>query len=591
MKTRMRRTWTTRTTLLGALSMLAVGLLYPLGAVRAYAQLVQLPRVAVLDFENKSGFGGASIARAATDAVAGEYQKLRKFEVLARGEIEQQLRDLDLATPLDKTGFLRLGRALQTESLITGEVNAVTFVGNPKQAQVVLTVRVVDIASGEPINGAVATGFSNRRPGYTGDDDTLVQEAIRNAAFEAVRIINNYTIPEATILSTRAGKEVLLNRGIRGGLQPGMEMIVVRRGEAVGRIRVTQVSDSDAVAEIIEFGRGIQSEDRARAIFRVPTVEVKAGRVVTERPRQRGEGNKLLRALGPILIIGLIAFGVARTSSGGNTPVQTVLAEPSADGNFEPFVRVSWKTTLFAKSASDTIQWQIYRSDFIGTDDNGNLQPVGVTPGNQNFFVDTTVPRNLSYASLPREGSEDLELKEIEGAPGVAPGRSYTYQIALVYRERIDAEGETLILYKLSDRVRSGQATVLLPVQLLTPPQRDESVNPSEARFSWLAAEGANAYRVEVSTDPTFRDRNRTFVSPEILSTAVGGSPVSTERINLETELLNRLGLTGQRVTLYWRVGARNLGDNPGPLPGPGGLRYVWSRPFEFTTQELPPSP
>jgi hypothetical protein len=420
-KTRMRRTWTTRTVLVGVLSMLAVGLLYPLGAVRAYAQLVQLPRVAVLDFENKSGFGGASIARAATDAVAGEYQKLRKFEVLARGEIEQQLRDLDLATPLDKTGFLRLGRALQTESLITGEVNAVTFVGNPKQAQVVLTVRVVDIASGEPINGAVATGFSNRRPGYTGDDDTLVQEAIRNAAFEAVRIINNYTIPEATILSTRAGKEVLLNRGIRGGLQPGMEMIVVRRGEAVGRIRVTQVSDSDAVAEIIEFGRGIQSEDRARAIFRVPTVEVKAGRVVTERPRQRGEGNKLLRALGPILIIGLIAFGVARASSGGNTPVQTVLAEPSADGNFEPFVRVSWKTTLFAKSASDTIQWQIYRSDFIGTDGNGNLQPVGVTPGNQNFFVDTTVPRNLSYASLPREGSEDLELEEIEGAPGVAP--------------------------------------------------------------------------------------------------------------------------------------------------------------------------
>jgi hypothetical protein len=591
-KTRMRRTWTTRAAFLGVLSMLAVGLLYPLGAARAYAQLVQLPRVAVLDFENKSGYGGASIARAATDAVAGEYQKSRKYEVLARGEIEQQLKDLDLALPLDKTGFLRLGRALQTESLITGEVNAVTFVGSPKQAQVVLTVRVIDIASGEPINGAVATGLSNRRPGYTGDDDTLVQEAIRNAAFEAVRIINNYTIPEATVLTTRAGKEVLLTRGIRGGLQPGMEMIVVRRGEEVGRIRVTQVSDSDAVAEIIDFGRGIQSEDRARAIFRVPTVEVKAGRIVTERPRQRGEGNQLLRALGPILVIGLIAFGVARASSGGNTPVQTVVAEAGADGNFEPFVRISWKTTLFAKSVPDTLMWQIYRNDFIGTDDGGNLIPVGVTPGNQNFFIDTTVPRTFNYYSLPRDGSEELEPNaEIDPAPGVAPGRSYLYQVALVYRERIEAEGEVIFRAKLSDRVRSGQATVLLPVQLLTPLQRSEDVDPKDVRFSWLAAEGANAYRVEVSTDPTFRDRNRTFVTNEIPSTAVGGSPVSTERINLETALLNRLGLTGQRVTLYWRVGARNLYDDPGPIPGPGGLRYVWSRPFEFTTQELPPSP
>ncbi len=592
MKTRMRRTWATRTAYLGVMSMLAVGLLFPSGAARAYAQLVQLPRIAVLDFENKSGYGGASIARAATDAVAGEYQKTGKYEVLARGEVEQQLKDLDLAPPLTKTGFLRLGRALQAESIITGEVSAVTFVGSPKQAQVVLTVRVIDIASGEPINGAVATGYSNRRPGYTGDDDTLVQEAIRNAAFEAVRTIQNYTIPEATILTTRAGKEVLLNRGIRGGLQPGMEMIVVRRGEEVGRIRVTQVSDSDAVGEIIDFGRGIQSEDRARAIYRVPTVQVRAGKVRTEPSRRPGEGNKLLRALGPVLIIGLIAFGVARASSGGNTPVQTVLAEAGADGNFEPYVRISWKTTLFAKSAPDTIQWQIYRSDFIGTDGNGNLLPVGVTPGNQNFFIDTTVPRTFSYASLLREGSEDLELEELEGAPGVAPGRSYTYQIALVYRERIEAEGETLILFKLSDRVRSGQVTVLQPVQLLTPVQRSEDVDPKDVRFSWLAAEGANAYRVEVSTDPTFRDRSRTFVSNEILSTAVGGSPVSTDRINLETALLNRLGLLGQRVTLYWRVGARNLGDNPGPIPDPQSkLRYVWSRPFEFTTQELPPAP
>jgi hypothetical protein len=271
-----------------------------------------------------------------------------------------------------------------------------------------------------------------------------------------------------------------------------------------------------------------------------------------------------------------------------------VVAEAGADGNFEPFVLISWKTTLFAKSVPDTIQWQIFRDDFTPIDGKGNRIPVGVVPGNQNFFIDTTVPRVFRYVSPLREGEEDPDFTELPNnapAPGVASGRSYNYQVALVYRERVDAEGETIFLFKLSDRVRSGQATVLLPVQLLTPPQRDESVNPSEARFSWLAAEGANAYRVEVSLDPTFRDRNRTFVSPEILSTAAGGSPVSTERINLETGLLNRLGLVGQRVTLYWRVGARNLYDDPGPIPGPGGLRYVWSRPFEFTTQDLPPSP
>ena len=180
MKTRMKRIWATRTVTVGVISMMAFGVLYPLGAARAYAQQITLPRIAVIDFQNKSGVGGQSIARAATDAIASEFQKTGKYEVLARGEVEQQLKDLELAPPLDRIGFLRLGRALQTESLIAGEVNAITFVGSPKQAQVTLSVRVIDIASGEPVNGAVATGRSNPRPGYAGDDDTLIQEAIRN---------------------------------------------------------------------------------------------------------------------------------------------------------------------------------------------------------------------------------------------------------------------------------------------------------------------------------------------------------------------------------------------------------------------------
>lgn len=579
--------------------MLLMWLLAPFGMPPAQAQLVQLPRIAVIDFQNKSGYGGASIARAATDAIASEYQKTGRYEVLARGEIEQQLKDLDLAPPLSKTGYLRLGRALQLESIVAGDVEAITFTGSPKQAQVTLTVKVIDVASGEPVNGAVVTGSSNPRPGYSGDDDTLVLEAVRNAAFEAVRTILNYTIPEATVLTTRAGKEVLLNRGIRGGLKPGMEMIVIRNNEEVGRIRITEVSDSDAVGVIIQSLRGIQTEDKARAVYEIPSVKVKAGKVVKEEPRSRAERNRALKALGPILVLGLIAFGIARASSGGNTPVQDVLAEAGADGNFEPFVRVSWKTTLFAKSNRDQIQWQIYRSDFIDIDGNGNMIPVGVVPGNQHWFIDTTVPRVVNYASLPREGSEDLGLEEVDTAPGVAPGRSYTYQLALVYREVRDVAGGGTgggggqqVVFLLSDRVRSGQVTVIQPVQLLTPVQRSEDVDPKDILFSWLASEGANAYRIEVSTDPTFRDRSRTFVSAEILSTAVGGSPVSPpDRINIESALLQRLGLAGKRVTLYWRVGARNLNDNPGPIPGPGGLRYVWSRPFEFTTQELPPPP
>lgn len=582
--------WVRYLSLAAVWSLLATPLLQPL-TIASHAQIDEAPRVAVLDFQNQSAYGGNALARAASDAVTSELRKSGRYNVLSRQDVDQQLKELDLSPPLDRIGYLRLAQALQVQSIFVGSVRAVTLGGPSKQAQVVLEVRVVDGALGEPVNGSIETGLSNPRPGYSGDDDTLVIEGLKNAAFDAVRTINTYTIPEATILNSRGAKEVILNKGVQGGIKVGMEMIVLRRGEPVGKIRVTQVSNNDATADIIAQTRGIMPEDRARAIYEVPELKMVGTKVVTKDPRQtRGKGNQTLKALGPLLVLGLIVFAVGRASSGGNTPVRDVVAEATVDGNFEPVIRVSWKTTLFAKDNASHIQWQVFRSDNMGIDGNGNLIPVGVVPGNQNFFIDTTLPRNFSYASPPREGSEDLELQEVEGGPGVAAGRSYTYQVALVYSERRDTgDGETTLFYHLSGRVPTGQATAIAPSVLRTPTRGSEDADPRNIQFSWFAADGANVYVVEVSYDPTFTDRRagRIFTTPEIQSTVPAGGIVSTDLLNIATTLNVP---SDRRVTLYWRVGARNNADSPGPV-AQGGVRYVWSRPFDFSTQELPPPP
>lgn len=543
--------WIRASSLAAAGSLLLLPLLQPLSWTLYAQQFVeQLPRIAVIDFQNQSGYGGEALARTATDAVATEYQKSGRYTVLPRNEVEQQLKELDLTPPLNRLGYLRLGRALGIESIVTGEVKAVNFEGQPKQATVVLAVRVVDTASGETINGSVKTGRSNPRPGYSGDEDTLVVEAVKNAAFDAIRTILTYTIPEATILNTRGAREVVLNRGLRGGIKLGMEMIVIRRGEEVGRIRIKEVSDHDAVADVLAYTRGIQPEDRARAIFTLEEVKVKRGRIVTVEPKPERAKRKSIRGFETLLILGLIALGVVRASSGGNTATEQVTAEAMADGNLQPRVRLSWNANLFAKGNRFKVRWLIYR-------DPAFPESPQTVEGNQTSFLDTFV----------------------------SAGVSYTYQLALEYQEPEQGDRQAV---KTSDRVSSGQATAIGPVQLVSPTQRSQDVDPREVIFSWIAAAGANAYRIEVSYDITFRDRTRTFVSDEIPSTAAAGTAVSSDKINIEQGLnLPR----GQRIKLYWRVGARNLNDSPGPVPDAGGLRYVWSAPFEFETQELPPPP
>ncbi|MEO0249949.1 MAG: hypothetical protein ABIN58_10560, partial [candidate division WOR-3 bacterium] len=317
-----------------------------------------------------------------------------------------------------------------------------------------------------------------------------------------------------------------------------------------GRARIKEVSDHDAVADVLAYTRGIQPEDRARAIFTLEEVKVKRGRIVTVEPKPERAKRKSIRGFETLLILGLIALGVARASSGGNTATEQVTAEAMADGNLQPRVRLSWNANLFAKGNRFKVRWLIYR-------DPAFPESPQTVEGNQTSFLDTFV----------------------------SAGVSYTYQLALEYQEPEQGDRQAV---KTSDRVSSGQATAIGPVQLVSPTQRSQDVDPREVIFSWIAAAGANAYRIEVSYDITFRDRTRTFVSDEIPSTAAAGTAVSSDKINIEQGLnLPR----GQRIKLYWRVGARNLNDSPGPVPDAGGLRYVWSAPFEFETQELPPPP
>jgi hypothetical protein len=64
-------------------------------------------------------------------------------------------------------------------------------------------------------------------------------------------------------------------------------------------------------------------------------------------------------------------------------------------------------------------------------------------------------------------------------------------------------------------------------------------------------------------------------VSSPVIDTAGGSIPASIRTA----------------ATVYWRVGARNVADNPGPVPDPSGQRYVFSPARTFTRPSPPPPP
>jgi len=288
----------------------------------ASAQLMPNYSVGVADFVNESGVQGDLLARLATDAVVVEMSKSNRYDVsITRTLMKSKMDELGLHAPLTKLDLVRVGEALSADAMLEGSIKSVQISGSgpTRRASVTLAVQMIDEASGEIINGAVQTGTSSARVGYTPDDNTLITEAINSAAFLAVKTMVDYVIPEATVMMNIGQDEVMLNKGIRDGMKAGMRMIVLRDKEIIGYLDLRDVTPQDSTAKVVKSMRGIQPEDKARAIFEMPMVtsSLKSEPLPTGAPKTSSTSSGAAGKIGKFLVGAAIVFGLVSLFKGG----------------------------------------------------------------------------------------------------------------------------------------------------------------------------------------------------------------------------------------------------------------------------------
>lgn len=224
-------------------------------------------RWAVLDFNNTASYGGPELGRAAADALVVQLAVRHRAEVASRAEIDSGMKAQGLTFPLDTLDLLQLGASISVRAIVTGSVLAVRH-DQRGRASVDLVVRVVDIVSGEMVNGALVGASSVARPGV--DDDVLVNEALRKAAFAVVRQFDRFDLPIGTVLSNEGTTKVLINKGSRDGYKTGLNLIVLRQGRTTGKLRIASCDHDSSVAVVTDQGIGIRPEDRTHAVFVLP---------------------------------------------------------------------------------------------------------------------------------------------------------------------------------------------------------------------------------------------------------------------------------------------------------------------------------
>lgn len=284
-------------------------------------------RIAVLDFEFASTgltglglYGEVGPAKGVSDLLTNRLAQTGRFTLVERSRINQILAEQNLGASgrIDPSTAAQIGRLLGADAVIIGsitqfnlersgsDVNVGFFgisVDNRRQkANVQLTARIVNTTTGEILAATEGRGSAEKKTGGasvlgTGASsfgeaaDPLLSAAAEQAVNELVEGIVRLeptlaalapVLPNvvAVVADVSAGR-VILNKGSRDGLRPGMFFSIERvlkeikdpttgrtlrlDTQPIGRVQITEVDDVSAVGRVLS-GQGLKVGDRAKPV-------------------------------------------------------------------------------------------------------------------------------------------------------------------------------------------------------------------------------------------------------------------------------------------------------------------------------------
>ncbi len=577
-------------------------------ATRANAQLRSLPGWAVVDFVNKKA-KGTNFGTQAANAVSASLSRTGKYDVQATQTVARVVEGLGLSQPLpDITNVLRVANEMKVQTVVTGEVAdyRIDKSGAGKQARVSIRAVCYDVASGLPVNGAAVSASSIVRSGDV-TDETLINDALSQAAALAVSQISSQSLPAGTVLSASV-TTALINSGTQTGFTQGMRVIITRGRQQVASGELVETGAQRSTIKITRAELGIQPGDKVRAIFDVPVIAPgfsPEGNSVVMRPKSHASPSGFVTTL---LVVGLVAFLVGGGSHGD--AIATPLSEAYNDPTNGPSVKVSWKPNAFAKGNSIRQSWQLFRNDLLDT------ATVSVS-GQNTTAIDNSQTRSVTYTVLP---PNDLTVcngqAQVTNAAvgGVIAGRPYQYQVQLVFAlQQSDlgtgSSGTTTgtttgttattgttgtggqLCFFVSDRTATqGFATPIAAAGLVAPSTNSTMSSPQVFTFNSVVNpqyDETFEYILHVSSTLNFT-KSTTF--KKVLFQRRDAGTLASDPVDLNDPALPSAIRTANK--LYWRIGARNVRDVPGPVPDVfTGDRYIFSTANQLNRPGSPPPP
>ena len=280
--------------------------------------------------------------------------------------------------------------------------------------------------------------------------------------------------------------------------------------------------------------------------------------------------------VGGLVTVSAQLIGTSHSDSQDIAITSVVDAQPMVTGADQPATLISWSRDGFIDPATqEPILWQVWRDD-------GSTTPIAVADGSRSNVVDDALGTNHPIgANGWRDfggitgGTECVDDPGPTDGDGVllVPGTPYQYSVEVVYRESDGAGG--FCYFKTGRRQAVGLATPLPRPELRSPDPGATVSMPITFQFTSVRGGVLSVqltYVVQLSIDPSFPDdADKTVTLPSFIELiAAGGQTVSSPTYDTSSFFPGA-------NTIYWRVGAKNEADRPGPVADASGQRFIYS--------------
>lgn len=269
------------------------------------------PRLAVVDFENKSQHGGWRVGRGAADMLTTELVRGSNFEIYERDRLNSLMQEQNLGQSgrVDPATAAKIGKIIGVDYIVTGAVTEYGQSGSgvggggvsvgKKGYHSSVDVRIVDVNTSRIIFAETGSGSKSsvnvKVFGFGGGEKFNEKHAtatMRDAIGEVIGKIKSANLTASSgggsaaaastsktaLLADVAGNNVILNVGSSAGFEVGQELTIKRKGreikdpatgkvikttyDTLGKIKLTSVEGAYSEGTIIE-GDGFKVGDSA----------------------------------------------------------------------------------------------------------------------------------------------------------------------------------------------------------------------------------------------------------------------------------------------------------------------------------------